>query len=87
MERRFFILTTLAAWHTHAFSKVKSIIHLIADKRFKVGAGEARFGTRYKMKGVTQNILDIKISGKDTKNELAVCPAESFYIHYHSDLD
>jgi quercetin dioxygenase-like cupin family protein len=39
---------------------------------FKVNAGEARFGIHYKMKGITLNTLDIKISGSDTENELAV---------------
>ena len=42
------------------------------DKGFKVNSGEARFGIHYKMKGVTLNTLDIKISGRDTKNDLAV---------------
>ena len=41
-------------------------------KGFKVGSGEARFGTHYKMKGVTLNILDIKISGKETENDISV---------------
>lgn len=41
-------------------------------KGFKVKSGEARFGVHYKMKGVTLNTLDIKISGKDTENDLAV---------------
>ena len=39
---------------------------------FKVNAGEARFGEHYKMKGVTLNVLDIKISAKDTNGNLAV---------------
>jgi quercetin dioxygenase-like cupin family protein len=39
---------------------------------FKVNAGEARFGVHYKMKGVTLNTLDIKISGIDTDSDLAV---------------
>jgi quercetin dioxygenase-like cupin family protein len=43
-----------------------------SGKGFKVNAGEARFGKHYKMKGVTFNTLDIKISGQDTKNDLAV---------------
>jgi len=34
------------------------------EKGFKVNSGETRFGTHYKMKGVTLNTLDIKISGK-----------------------
>ncbi|MRT17588.1 cupin domain-containing protein [Vitellibacter sp. q18] len=42
------------------------------NKGFKVNSGEARFGKHYKMKGVTLNILDIKISGSDTDNDLAV---------------
>jgi len=42
------------------------------EKGFTVKSGEARFGIHYKMKGVTLNILDIKISGKDTGNDLAV---------------
>ena len=41
-------------------------------KGFKVKSGEARFGVHYKMKGVTLNTLDIKISGKDTVNDIAV---------------
>ncbi len=41
-------------------------------KGFKVGSGEARFGEHYKMKGVTLNTLDIKISGEDTNGDLAV---------------
>jgi hypothetical protein len=36
-------------------------------QRFKVDSEEARFGTHFKMKGVTLNTLDIKISGKDTE--------------------
>jgi len=42
------------------------------DEGFKVNAGDARFGEHFKMKGVTLNTLDIKISGTDTENDLAV---------------
>jgi len=41
-------------------------------KGFKVNAGDARFGEHFKMKGVTLNTLDIKISGTDAENDLAV---------------
>lgn len=41
-------------------------------KGFKVETKEARFGQHFKMKGLTSNILDIKISGKDTDKEWAV---------------
>ena len=42
------------------------------EKGFTVKSGEARFSEHYKMKGVTLNILEIKISGSDTENELAI---------------
>ncbi len=41
-------------------------------KGFKVNSGEARYGKHYKMKGVTLNVLDIKISSLDTDGSLAV---------------
>lgn len=55
-----------------AFAKIKSIFRLRSKNGFKVKVGEARFGVHYKMKGITQNTLDIKISGSDTENDLAV---------------
>jgi quercetin dioxygenase-like cupin family protein len=54
------------------FARTKSIFDMPAGKGFKVNAGEARFGTHYKMKGVTLNNLDIKISASDTGGQLAV---------------
>src|SRR6185369_1797990 len=39
---------------------------------FKIGAGESRFGKRYKMKGITTNTIDIKISGSDIDGNIAV---------------
>lgn len=46
--------------------------NLRTNKGFKVNSGDARFGVHFKMKGVTLNTLDIKISGDDTNSELAV---------------
>ncbi len=66
------MLTLLAALPVLTFAKFNSFITLRSDKGFKVNSGEARFGIHYKMKGVTLNILDIKISGRDTENDLAV---------------
>lgn len=60
---------------------------------FKVTSGEARFGIHYKMKGVTFNTLDIKISGKDTDNEVAVfeqtglTPNGGPPLHIHPEQD
>ena len=63
------------------------------NKGFKVGSGEARYGMHYKMKGVTLNTLDIKISGQDTDGELAVFEQTGLtpnggpplHIHPHQD--
>ncbi len=60
---------------------------------FKVKSGEARYGNHYKMKGVTLNVLDIKISSKDTDGDLAVFEQNGFtpkggpplHIHLHQD--
>ncbi|MGV8993638.1 MAG: cupin domain-containing protein [Flavobacterium sp.] len=60
---------------------------------FKVSSGEARFGIHYKMKGITLNTLDIKISGKDTDNEVAVfeqtglTPNGGPPLHIHPEQD
>lgn len=76
-----------------AFAKFKSILPMRTDKGFKVKSGEARFGIHYKMKGVTLNKLDIKISGKDTENDLAVfeqtglTPKGGPPLHIHPNQD
>lgn len=65
----------------------------ITDKGFKVKSGEARFGVHYKMKGVTLNMLDIKISGNDTENQLVVfeqtglTPKGGPPLHIHPNQD
>jgi quercetin dioxygenase-like cupin family protein len=48
------------------------------EKGFKVAAGEGRFGEHFKMKGVTLNVLDVKISAKDTDGDLAVFEQTGF---------
>ena len=93
MKRRKFLSTTLATIPLVSFANGKSIFKMRTDNPFKVKAGEARFGTHYKMKGVTLNTLDIKISGKDTNNELAVfeqagqTPNGGPPLHIHIDQD
>lgn len=72
MKRGAFILSTLAFFPLGAMAKIRTHIPRRTVKGFKVLAGEARFGEHYKMKGVTLNILDLKISGTDTENDLAV---------------
>jgi quercetin dioxygenase-like cupin family protein len=72
MKRRNFVISVVAIIPTLVFAQIKSTIPMRTKKGFKVEAGEARFGRHFKMKGVTQNTLDIKISGNDTENDLAV---------------
>lgn len=72
MKRRNFILTTLPILPLVGCSQMNNEEIKSLEKGFKVNKGEARFGEHYKMKGVTLNNLDIKISGKDTNNDLAV---------------
>lgn len=72
MKRTKFILTALSVFPLTLFAKIKTTLSSRADKGFKVAAGEARFGEHFKMKGITHNTLDIKISGSDTENDLAV---------------
>ena len=43
-----------------------------ANKGFVITNGDARFGEHYKMKGITLNKLDVKISSQDTAGDLAV---------------
>jgi quercetin dioxygenase-like cupin family protein len=75
------------------FGKPKILPFMQMSKGFKVKAGEARFGKHYRMKGVTLNLLDIKISGKDTVNELSVfeqtglTPKGGPPLHVHTDQD
>ena len=72
MKRKNFLFTFVLGLPGLAFGKLKSQLLMRTTTGFKVNSGEARFGKHYKMKGVTLNTLDIKISGKDTDNDLAV---------------
>jgi quercetin dioxygenase-like cupin family protein len=78
MKRGTFLLLGLALFPLSLFAKFKTKMLMRTNKGFKVKAGEARFGIHYKMKGVTQNNLDIKISGTDTENDLAVFEQTGF---------
>lgn len=62
-------------------------------KGFKVEAGEARFGVRYSMKGVTFNTLDLKVSAEDSENGCAIfeqtghTPKGGPPLHIHPEQD
>ena len=72
MKRGKFLLTVLSVIPLKMLSKTKNNFFMKINNGFKVNAGEARFGEHFKMKGVTLNILDIKISSADTANDLAM---------------
>jgi quercetin dioxygenase-like cupin family protein len=60
---------------------------------FKIGAGEGRIHGHVKLKGLNSNIIDLKISGKDTNGELAIFEQTSIsmgrgtplHVHYFQD--
>jgi quercetin dioxygenase-like cupin family protein len=93
MKRGKFILTALAIFPLTTFSKITDKIIIRTNKGFKVNSGEARFGGHYKMKGVTLNVLDSKISSNDTDGGLAVFEQNGFtpkggpplHIHPYQD--
>jgi quercetin dioxygenase-like cupin family protein len=93
MGRRYFVLTALVSVPLSVFAKLKYVANWRNNKGFKVASGEARFGVHYRMKGVTINTLDIKISGKDTEKELAVfeqtglTPKGGPPLHIHPNQD
>ena len=93
MKRNTFILTALLALPLAACARFKTNLAMRTVKGFRVKPGEARFGQHYKMKGVTLNVLDMKISGKDTGGDLAVFEQTGLtpnggpplHIHPHQD--
>ncbi len=93
MKRSKFILNTIAFLSLTNFAKLTAKFIPGANKGFKVSSGEARYGTHYKMKGVTLNVLDIKISSKDTNGDIAVFEQNGFtpkggpplHIHLYQD--
>lgn len=71
MKRNKFITTllTAASFPLISYSQSKKITER-TTKGFKVNAGEGRLHGHIKLKGVNQNVIDIKISGKDTEGDL-----------------
>ncbi|MDB5209123.1 MAG: cupin [Flavisolibacter sp.] len=63
------------------------------EKGFKISAGEGRVHGHIKLKGVNSNILDVKISGKDTDGDLAIFEQTSLSqgkgtpLHIHNAQD
>ncbi|WP_421825672.1 cupin domain-containing protein [Larkinella sp.] len=92
MKRRTFIQTTLAV--TPAAIPIQIFgRNDRAVKGFKVNNGEGRYHGHIQLKGVNSNILDVKISGKDTNGDLAVfeqtslSPKRGTPLHVHPNQD
>ncbi len=93
MNRGRFILSAIAVFPIFALTKTSFKFMKETINGFKVNAGEARFDKHYKMKGVTLNELDLKISSSDTDGNLAVFEQNGFtpkggpplHIHLYQD--
>jgi quercetin dioxygenase-like cupin family protein len=81
MKRNKFILTLLTTTAagslvTHTQSQTDDInkpkVKARLDKGFVTKAGEGRTHGHIQLKGVNVNILDVKVSGKDTEGDLAI---------------
>ncbi len=65
----------------------------MAEMGFKVPLGATRSGEHFKMKGVTSNTLDVKVSGMDTGGRLAMIeqsgqsPNGGPPLHRHPEQD
>lgn len=63
------------------------------DKGFKATAGEGRIHGHITLKGVNQNVIDVKVSGSDTDGQFAMFEQTSlsqgkgtpFHIHHSQD--
>jgi quercetin dioxygenase-like cupin family protein len=93
MKRKRFISTALAVIPISLLPKITTMTKLNSVKGFKVNSGEARKGMHYKMKGITLNKLDCKISSFDTDGALTVFEQNGFtpnggpplHIHLYQD--
>ena len=94
MKRNKFILSILVVSTGAISAKTKDKKQkLRTDKGFKVKAGEGRIHGHIKLKGVNSNVLDVKISGKDTDGGFAMFEQTSLsqgrgtplHVHHFQD--
>jgi quercetin dioxygenase-like cupin family protein len=90
MQRKKFVAGMLAFAVTPLAFPIQNQIGSSSDtKGFRVKAGEGRLHGHLKLKGVNANILDLKISGKDTHGNLAIfeqtsiSPGKGTPLHIH----
>ena len=93
MKRKAFIAAVfaVAAMPVRALSVLPSILQ--SGKHFKIGAGEGRIHGHLTLKGLNPNILDVKVSGRDTAGNLAIfehiskSPGRGTPLHVHQFQD
>lgn len=92
MKRRNFITSALAALPLSASAKTKR--KKVENKKgFKIKAGEGRLHGHIQLKGVNLNVIDIKVSGKDTNGDLLIfeqtslSPKRGTPLHIHPSQD
>lgn len=92
MKRQHFLLALVSAAPLSALATLKPQ-PLRADKGFKIAAGEGRTHGHIQLKGVNANVLDLKVSGKDTEGALAIfeqtglSPKRGTPLHVHHNQD
>ena len=92
MKRSKFLLAVITSVPFAAFANFKES-KTKDGKGFKVGAGEGRTHGHIQLKGVNSNIIDLKVSGKDTNGELAIfeqtglSPNRGTPLHIHHNQD
>ncbi len=92
MERSKFIVALLTAMPVAAWAQTRKLSSN-TGKAFKVKSGEGRIHGHIQLKGVNENILDVKVSGKDTDGALAIfeqtslSPKRGTPLHVHPFQD
>jgi quercetin dioxygenase-like cupin family protein len=94
MERKQFIGSIAGLYGALAITRIQDQ-QLASDtvKGIKIDAGTGRLHGHMKLKGVNSNIIDLKVSGKDTNGGLAIFEQTSIsqgrgtplHIHRHQD--
>lgn len=94
MKRKKFIASVLAIASAPMLSVARYKKPVAgASTGFKISSGEGRLHGHLKLKGVNQNVLDVKVSGTDTNGDLAIFEQTSLSqgrgtpLHIHPEQD
>lgn len=92
MQRRHFIRTSLVVLPLATVGP-SALAEERNTKGFKASAGEGRRHGHIQLKGVNQNVLDVKVSGHDTDGDVAIfeqtslSPGRGTPLHIHLGQD